>query len=169
MDLNATEHPVAFAQDSDGEHKEIREIASSGDDTESTDGESNTSVDSDASYDTHVKVKKKIDKKNGHVAALEEFLPDRESSVVRGFCILLHEYLADACGVNRGDGKNTGGPDRTILYGLQRPPMNGQDTILRCDAYTSFDELAPTLLPFYVTNALPCVRVSCDPKNKDLL
>jgi hypothetical protein len=122
-------------------------------------------------YNCHYEEKylKKIDKKNGHVAALEEFLPDIESSVVRGFCILLHEYLADACGVNRGDGKNTGGPDRTILYGLQRPPMNGQDTILRCDAYTSFDELAPTLLPFYVTNALPCVRVSCDPKNTDLL
>ena len=42
------------------------------------------------------------------------------------------EYLTDAVGAHRGDGKDTGGPDRTILYGLQRPPLNGQDTVLRC-------------------------------------
>jgi hypothetical protein len=92
-----------------------------------------------------------------------------QSAAVRGFCILLGEYLSDACMVNRGDGSTTGGPDRTILYGLQRPPINGQDTVLRCSADTSFDELAPTLMPFYATNALDSLRVSCDPANTALL
>ena len=82
---------------------------------------------------------------------------------------LVKEYLVDACGANRGCGKHTGGPDRTILYGLQRPPMNGQDTVLRCGASTSFDELAPTLVPFYVTNAADALRVSVDPANEALL
>eukprot|EP00658_Telonema_sp_P-2_P086052 TRINITY_DN995_c0_g3_i3.p1 TRINITY_DN995_c0_g3~~TRINITY_DN995_c0_g3_i3.p1 ORF type:complete len:173 (+),score=56.27 TRINITY_DN995_c0_g3_i3:116-634(+) len=58
---------------------------------------------------------------------------------------------------------------RQILYGLQRPPLNGQHTVLRADDSTKFDELAPTLLPFYTTNAFETVRISCDPANKQLL
>ena len=71
--------------------------------------------------------------------------------------------------MNRGDGKNTGGPDRTTIWGLQRPPMDGQDTVLRCAADTSFDELAPTLVPFFVTNAGESMRVSVDPANSALM
>jgi hypothetical protein len=92
-----------------------------------------------------------------------------ESPAVRGFCVLLLEYLTDAAGVNRGDGSKTGGPNRTILYGLQRPPLNGHATVLRCEATTTLDELAPTLLPFFVTNASCSVRVSCDPANTAML
>jgi hypothetical protein len=88
---------------------------------------------------------------------------------VRGFCVHLLEYLSDASGVNRGDGSKTGGPNRTILYGLQRPPMNGQATILRCEANTTLDELAPTLVPFFVTNAASGMRVSVDPANSALI
>ena len=91
------------------------------------------------------------------------------SAEVRGFCVLVMEYLSDACGVNRGDGKNTGGPDRTTIWGLQRPPLDGQQTVLRCAADTSFDELAPTLVPFFVTNARETVRVSVDPANSALV
>jgi len=87
------------------------------------------------------------------------------SSVVRGFCAEVASYLADATGAHRGDGKNTGGPDRTILYGLQRPPLNGLDTVLRCGPETTLDELAPTLVPFYATNAWEGTRISCDPSN----
>jgi hypothetical protein len=115
---------------------------------------------------------------HGHVTAkvkdkgyrgVDDLLPHVASGAVRGFCALLQGYLADACGVNRGDGSRTGGPNRTILYGLQRPPLNGQDTVLRCGADTTFDELAPSLLPFYATNALDSLRVSVDPTNHALL
>ncbi len=78
----------------------------------------------------------------------------------------LLEYLDDAVGVNRGNGKDTGGPDRTILYGLQRPPLNGHATVLRCDGGTTLDELAPTLLPFFATNAYGDLTLSVDPQNK---
>ena len=100
---------------------------------------------------------------------LKEILSGINSIAVRGFCVLLKEYLADACGANRGDGKNTGGPDRSILYGLQRPPLNGQATVIRCDAESTWDELAPTLIPFYATNAFSGMYVSCDPQNKIML
>ena len=56
---------------------------------------------------------------------LKDILKHIRSESVGGFCLLLKDYLADAVGANRGNGKDTGGPDRTILYGLQRPPLNG--------------------------------------------
>jgi hypothetical protein len=65
----------------------------------------------------------------------------------RGYCQLLIRYLVDACGPKRGIGQ------RTSLYGLQRPPVNGQFTVLRVEKNTSFDDLAVHLLPFIVTNA----------------
>ena len=101
--------------------------------------------------------------------AIDQILAHVNSEVVKGFCVVLTEYLADACGVNQGDSKDTGGPGRTILFGLQRPPLNGHHTVLRCDKNTTFDELAPTLVPFYVTNAVDSVRVSCDPSNSALI
>ena len=89
---------------------------------------------------------------------LKDILKHIRSESVGGFCLLLKDYLADAVGANRGNGKDTGGPDRTILYGLQRPPLNGQYTLLRCGKGTTFDELAPTLTPFYCTNAATSVK-----------
>jgi hypothetical protein len=91
-----------------------------------------------------------------------------QNTKVKGFCVTLMEYINDAAAVRRGDGKHTGGPDRTALFGLQRPPLNGQPTLLRCDANTTFDELAPTLLPFYITNAADGARISVDPSNAAL-
>uniref|UniRef100_A0A7S1FIU0 Uncharacterized protein n=1 Tax=Noctiluca scintillans TaxID=2966 RepID=A0A7S1FIU0_NOCSC len=86
----------------------------------------------------------------------------------KGYCVLVMEYLADAVGVHRGDGSQTGGPNRTILFGLQRPPL-GQQTFLRCGSSTTLDELAPTLIPFYVTNARDGLLVSVDSANASLL
>jgi len=83
---------------------------------------------------------------------------------VRGFCVVLADYIASAVGAHRGDTKATGGPDRTVLFGLQRPPL-GSTTLLRCDADATYDALAPTLLPFYATNARDAVAVSVDPAN----
>ena len=100
---------------------------------------------------------------------LKDILKHIRSESVGGFCLLLKDYLADAVGANRGNGKDTGGPDRTILYGLQRPPLNGQYTLLRCGKGTTFDELAPTLTPFYCTNAVTSVKISCDPDNVELI
>ena len=123
-----------------------------------------------AGYNCHYTVdflnKKGQEKAGGE---LGELLSSVESSAVRGFCMLVNEYLADACGAHRGDGSKTGGPNRTILYGLQRPPLNGEDSVLRCSDSTSFDELAPSLLPFFVTNAWPNCRISVDPANASLL
>uniref|UniRef100_A0A7S4JL18 Aldehyde dehydrogenase domain-containing protein n=1 Tax=Paramoeba aestuarina TaxID=180227 RepID=A0A7S4JL18_9EUKA len=100
---------------------------------------------------------------------LGQLLSSVDSSAVRGFCLLLNEYLADAAGAHRGDGSKTGGPNRTILYGLQRPPMNGEDTVLRCSDSTSYDELVPSLVPFFVTNAWSNCRISVDPSNSALV
>mmetsp|Transcript_19983 Transcript_19983/g.52332 ORF Transcript_19983/g.52332 Transcript_19983/m.52332 type:complete len:740 (-) Transcript_19983:434-2653(-) len=126
-----------------------------------------------AAYNCHYDEAYLASKEGGPVPAGMEYAAPLLNSVlsaeVRGFCVLVMEYLSDACGVNRGDGKNTGGPDRTTIWGLQRPPMDGQDTVLRCAADTSFDELAPTLVPFYVTNAGSSVRVSVDPANSALV
>ena len=105
---------------------------------------------------------------NGDVY-LDKILKHVRLESVGGFCLLLKDYLADAVGANRGNGKDTGGPDRTILYGLQRPPLNGQFTLLRCGKSTTFDELAPTLTPFYCTNAVSSVQISCDPGNTELM
>jgi len=103
------------------------------------------------------------------VAGAHALLELLESKASRGYCIEVLEYIQDACGVRRGDGSATGGPNRTILFGLQRPPMNDQVTALRCSAHTTLDELAPSLLPFMVTNAWMAVEVSVDPSNKKLI
>ena len=111
--------------------------------------------------------------KEGAAAAAYDLIHRVESVAVRGFCVLLLEYLADATKPNtnpsRGDSANTGGPNRSILFGLQRPPMDGSVTLLRCGAATPFDALAPTLLPFLVTNAAGSVCISVDPANSALV
>ena len=58
---------------------------------------------------------------------------------------------------------------RTCLYGLQRPPVNGQLTMIRCGEKTSLDDLAPILLPFVTTNASTQVQVSVHPNNAQII
>ena len=85
------------------------------------------------------------------------------SAEVRGFCGELadHVVAAAASGARRGDTAGTGGPERTVVWGLQRPPL-GTQTWLRVDSDDDLDALAPTLLPFYATNARDAVVVSVD-------
>ena len=91
-----------------------------------------------------------------------------ESNVVKGYIKLMHDYLADACGVHVG--WRTGDENfRTALYGIQRPPLNGTTTVVRCDSDTSFDTIAPVLLPFMSTNAKDQFEVSVDPQNERIL
>eukprot|EP01052_Picozoa_sp_SAG31_P010573 SAG31_NODE_582_length_13925_cov_32.209967_4_plen_477_part_00 len=94
------------------------------------------------------------------ISAVTKFV---QSLAVRGYLHLVAEYLADACGPKLGCGK------RTTLWGLQRPPLNGDMTIVRCGRSTGFDQAAIYLLPFYVTNAANQVVLSCDPANEDLM
>lgn len=93
-----------------------------------------------------------------------KLLDNVASDVVRGYMQVLWDYLADACGPRTG--WRTGTDDaRTALYGLQRPPLNGQKSVVRCDASISFERVAPILFPFVATNASDQMYVSCDPSN----
>eukprot|EP00940_MAST-03C_sp_MAST-3C-sp2_P000267 g267.t1 len=87
-----------------------------------------------------------------------------ESSAVRGYMHVVADYLKDACGCKTG-WRFGDGVHRTALYGIQRPPLNGQMTVVRCDESTLLENVAPILLPFVLTNASGQVRVSCDPEN----
>jgi hypothetical protein len=82
------------------------------------------------------------------------------SEQVRGYLRVLSSYLLEAAaGPREGHGK------RTALWGLQRPPIDGTKTLIRADASTPFDDIAPVLLPFAITNARDQALVSVDPGN----
>jgi len=75
------------------------------------------------------------------------FLNDLSDTKVRGYCVLLYQYLLDATMANPKLGFGT---SRTAVWGLQRPPL-GTLTYLGCDS--CIDDLAPYLLVFFATNA----------------
>jgi len=91
------------------------------------------------------------------VAFCRPLLEAIEPGAERGFAIVLLNYLCDAAvGPRRGRGA------RACLYGLQRPPIDGRKTIIRCPAGTSLGQLAPYLIPFFATNARNQVEVSLE-------
>ena len=75
------------------------------------------------------------------------FLGDLSDSKIKGYCIILYQYLLDATMQNPKRGYGTG---RTAVYGLQRPPL-GTTTYLECNS--SVDDIAPHLFLFFATNA----------------
>ena len=80
------------------------------------------------------------------------------SEHTRGYLRVLSNYLLEAAyGPREGHGA------RTALWGLQRPPLNGQKTVIRCKPNTHFDDMLVDLLPFLMTNARDQVEVSVDP------
>jgi len=86
------------------------------------------------------------------------------SQETRGYLLELASYLQTAAtGPRRCVGHRTG------LYGLQRPPLDGSLTALRCSELTSLDELLPFILVFAMTNAAPQALLSIDPANDALL
>eukprot|EP00980_Cylindrotheca_fusiformis_P026428 scaffold16150_cov112-Cylindrotheca_fusiformis.AAC.7 len=107
----------------------------------------------DSSYSDSFLREQSMKELNDEVRA---FLADIEDSLVRGYCVTLMEYLVDACKENPKLGFGTG---RTALWGIQRPPLRSI-THLRC--YTSWDDLAPSLFLFYLTNAKEQVVVVSD-------
>jgi hypothetical protein len=75
------------------------------------------------------------------------FLEDLSDNKIKGYCIVLYQYLLDATMENPKLGLGT---SRTCVYGLQRTPL-GTVTYLNCNS--SVDELAPYLFLFFATNA----------------
>jgi len=68
----------------------------------------------------------------------------------RGYMMEIGEYLIDAT----ASGPRHGCGERTVLWGLQRPPVDGAPTIFRVkDDEKLFDDLSVKLLPFFMTNA----------------
>lgn len=107
----------------------------------------------------------------GHV--LDESIPKSTKALllaisedaVRGFCVLLIEYLQNVCGRNPKTGLNT---SRTVLFGIQRPPL-GLKTVLRCSSDASWDDVAPIYLLFHVTTARDQVELSINSDNSKLI
>jgi hypothetical protein len=88
-----------------------------------------------------------------------------KSDSIRGFCIVLIEYLQN---VSKQNPKLGYGKSRTALWGLQKPPL-GSRTYLRCSSDATWDDVAPIHLLFYTTNARDQVEVSIDPQNSKLI
>eukprot|EP00934_Nitzschia_sp_Nitz4_P008922 Nitzschia sp. Nitz4//scaffold85_size83877//30632//32860//NITZ4_005225-RA/size83877-augustus-gene-0.149-mRNA-1//1//CDS//3329559125//8912//frame0 len=84
------------------------------------------------------------------------FVKDIADEQVRGYTVTLFEYLEDA---TRENPKRGFGTSRTAMWGLQRPPLQTK-TYLECN--TTFDDLAPSLMPFFATNAKGQVVVVTD-------
>mmetsp|Transcript_36380 Transcript_36380/g.87869 ORF Transcript_36380/g.87869 Transcript_36380/m.87869 type:complete len:761 (+) Transcript_36380:1179-3461(+) len=76
-----------------------------------------------------------------------EFIEHVENPQAKGYLVTLYSFLLDACIQNP---KRGFGSSRTAVWGLQRPPT-GTTTYLACN--TKFDDLAPSLLVFFATNA----------------
>eukprot|EP00501_MAST-03F_sp_TOSAG23-6_P002413 GSMAST32.ASY1.ANO1.2522.1 assembled CDS len=87
-----------------------------------------------------------------------------KSQETKGFMRVVHEYLSDALFENPKLGRGV----RTTLYGLQTTPLNGQLNFIRCDEKMSFDDLAPYVWPFFLTSALPLLKVSLSPSNQKI-
>jgi hypothetical protein len=87
----------------------------------------------------------------------------------RGYLKEILNYLNDAANGPKEGWKNGMSDARTCLYGLQRPPLNGTYTMIRCDAETTLDDLSPILLPFVITNAWNQVKVSVHPNNSNII
>ncbi len=76
-------------------------------------------------------------------------------AATRGFCKVVVEYLRAAA-----EGPWEGKGARTCLFGVQRTPLGGAVTVIRCGAASTWDEICPYLLPFFCTNARDAVELS---------
>lgn len=76
---------------------------------------------------------------------------------LRGYAVLLAEYLKESCGAKQGFG------NRTTLWGLQRPPLRRDgnvSTLLRVRASDELDAVILHLMPFLLTNAKEGLAIS---------
>jgi len=77
-----------------------------------------------------------------------------DSVELRGYGVLLAEYLKESCGAKKGFG------NRTTLWGLQRPPLRAASTLLRVQSSDDLTAVLLHLLPFLLTNAQEGLVVS---------
>jgi len=78
----------------------------------------------------------------------------------RGYLRVIYEFLEEACGPK----DNTNHPHRrTAIWGWQRPPLNGQPSVVRIEKDSDNNAVAAALLPFLATNALDSLVVSMAP------
>jgi hypothetical protein len=94
-----------------------------------------------------------------------DVLNEVKNDSVRGFCVVLIEYLQNVSKLNPKPGF---GKSRTSLWGVQRPPL-GSKTFIRCSSGVSWDDVAPIHILFYATNARYQVELSIDPQNTELI
>ena len=98
---------------------------------------------------------------------ISRFIHGIHDKSIRGYCTELVNYLDDATRENPKDGH---GSSRTVLWGLQRPPlMIGLKTCIHCTKGATMDDVAPHLLLFYATNARDQMELSIDPGNDAVL
>lgn len=110
-------------------------------------------------YNTNYLNKLDTSKLSNKVGYIADLLNATGSNVVRGYCVELANYLVDAVGPKEAHAA------RSVLWGIQRPPINGQFTIIRCSKICSLDEVLPLVVPFIVSNAREQLQVSIHPDN----
>lgn len=96
---------------------------------------------------------------------MKGFLDAIFDDLVKGYCVTLLEYLQDATQENP---KRSFGSVRTAMWGLQRPPLQTK-TYLQCQAGITVDDLAPSLLLFFATNAQDQVVVAVPNENNEAI
>jgi len=86
---------------------------------------------------------------------------------MKGYAVLLAEYLKESCGAKHGFG------NRTTLWGLQRPPLREVSTFLRVRAEDDLATVLLHLLPFILTNAkeglVMSIATDCSARTKEAL
>ena len=78
-----------------------------------------------------------------------------DSQAIAGYCGTLADYLQDACGAHEGSSLT-----RTVLFGLQRPPIGAGASVVRLADGSTVDDVAPYLVPFLITNARETLQIS---------
>jgi hypothetical protein len=99
------------------------------------------------------------------LAEIQPLLDSVSEDLVKGYCVILLDYLKDA---TQNNPKRGFGSVRTALWGLQRPPL-GTTTHLRCNATSDWNGIAPLLVLFSATNASEQLQLSVDPNNTAVL
>lgn len=85
--------------------------------------------------------------------------------LTRGYCMLLIEYLQNACRKNPKLGTSQ---TRSVLYGIQRPPLHLK-TVIRCTQHSTYDEFIPVYVLFHITNARDQAEISIHPDNASMI
>ena len=93
------------------------------------------------------------------IASSTKLVQEIKSEEIRGYCCVLIEYLRNVDEQNPKQVPLTT-KGRTVLWGLQRPPLQTK-TVLRCATdETTWDACAPIYMLFHVTSAREQIELS---------